>query len=97
MGVLVLPNFVIYVRNSRRTYLSTDLCEQSSLTEDSFSRYLESLLTELDRAQRKLKRKGIKQFLKTMKISDAIDGYKQRMNTIKEDYVVSACSLTRRY
>ncbi len=86
MGILVLPNFVIYVRNSRRTYLSTDLCEHS-LTEDSFSRYLESLLTELDRAQCKLKHKGIKRFLKTMKISDAIDGYKQRMNTIKEDYV----------
>ncbi|KAK0193253.1 hypothetical protein F5146DRAFT_1133919 [Armillaria mellea] len=51
-------------------------------------RYLESLIGELDTTRRKMKSKRIMQFLTTKKVSGVIDGYKQRVNDIKADYLV---------
>ncbi|KAK0218534.1 hypothetical protein EDD85DRAFT_350663 [Armillaria nabsnona] len=50
--------------------------------------YLESLIAELNTARRKLKSKSITRFLTTKKVSVTIDGYKQRVNNIKTDYLV---------
>ncbi|PBK80324.1 hypothetical protein ARMGADRAFT_1040151 [Armillaria gallica] len=54
-----------------------------------FQTYLENLLSELNKTQRNLERKRFHRFLKTRKVADAINGYKQRMNDIKANYIVS--------
>ncbi|KAK0444180.1 hypothetical protein EV421DRAFT_1903294 [Armillaria borealis] len=51
-------------------------------------KYLESLIAELNTTRRKLKSKRITRFLTTKKVSGVIDGYKQRVNDIKADYLV---------
>ncbi|KAK0430543.1 hypothetical protein EV421DRAFT_276409 [Armillaria borealis] len=53
-----------------------------------FQTYLENLLSELHKTQRNLERKRFHRFLKTRKVADSINGYKQRMNDIKANYVV---------
>ncbi|KAK0435417.1 hypothetical protein EV421DRAFT_1237976 [Armillaria borealis] len=53
-----------------------------------FQTYLENLLSELHKTQRNLERKRFHRFLKTRKVADAINGYKQRMNDIKANYVI---------
>ncbi|KAK0471986.1 hypothetical protein IW261DRAFT_820681 [Armillaria novae-zelandiae] len=58
-----------------------DLCVE-------IQRYLESLIGELNTTRRKLKFKSITRFLTTKKVSAVIDGYKQRVNNIKADYLV---------
>ncbi|KAK0442016.1 uncharacterized protein EV420DRAFT_1485452 [Desarmillaria tabescens] len=52
--------------------------------------YLENLLEDLRKTQpeNKLKHKRFKRFLKTKKVSDAINEYKQKMKDIKDNYVV---------
>ncbi|KAK0457982.1 uncharacterized protein EV420DRAFT_1643336 [Desarmillaria tabescens] len=50
--------------------------------------YLECLIAELNTTRHNLKSKSIMRFLKTKKISSVIDGYKQRVNNIKADYLV---------
>ncbi|KAK0430830.1 hypothetical protein EV421DRAFT_241038 [Armillaria borealis] len=52
-----------------------------------FQTYLENLLSELHKTRRNLERKRFHRFLKTRKVADAINGYKQRMNDIKANYV----------
>ncbi|SJL18261.1 uncharacterized protein ARMOST_21846 [Armillaria ostoyae] len=54
-----------------------------------FQTYLENLLSELNKTQHNLERKRFHRFLKTRKVADAINGYKQRMNDIKGNYVIS--------
>ncbi|KAK0214198.1 hypothetical protein IW262DRAFT_1516403 [Armillaria fumosa] len=51
-------------------------------------KYLESLIVELKATQCKLKSKTIARFLTTNKVSAVIDGYKQRVNDIKADFLV---------
>ncbi|KAK0214187.1 hypothetical protein IW262DRAFT_1516361 [Armillaria fumosa] len=51
-------------------------------------KYLESLIAELNTTRRRLKSKRITRFLTTKKVSAVIDGYKQRVNNIKADYLV---------
>ncbi|KAK0193262.1 hypothetical protein F5146DRAFT_1133929 [Armillaria mellea] len=51
-------------------------------------RYLESLIGELDTSRRNVKSKRITQFLTTKKVSGVIDGYKQRVNDIRVNYLV---------
>ncbi|PBL04479.1 hypothetical protein ARMGADRAFT_55291 [Armillaria gallica] len=51
-------------------------------------KYLESLMSELNTTGCKLKSKKIMRFLTTKKVSGVIDGYKQRVNDIKADYLV---------
>ncbi|KAK0458018.1 uncharacterized protein EV420DRAFT_1643365 [Desarmillaria tabescens] len=50
--------------------------------------YLESLIAEINTTRCNLKSKRITRFLKTKKVSGAIDGYKQRVNNIKADFLV---------
>ncbi|KAK0214194.1 hypothetical protein IW262DRAFT_305292 [Armillaria fumosa] len=51
-------------------------------------RYLEGLIAELNITQHKLKSKRITRFLTTKKVSGVIDGYRQRVNSIKADFLV---------
>ncbi|SJL18249.1 uncharacterized protein ARMOST_21829 [Armillaria ostoyae] len=53
-----------------------------------FQTYLENLLSELNNTQHNLERKRFHRFLKTRKVADVINGYKQRMNDIKANYIV---------
>ncbi len=59
--------------------------------------YLESLLSELNKTQHNLERKRFRRFLKTRKVADTINGYKQRMNDIKANYIVSIDPCSLRY
>ncbi len=59
--------------------------------------YLENLLSELNKTQHNLERKRFRRFLKTRKVADAINGYKQRMNDIKANYIVSIDPCNLRY
>ncbi|KAK0496675.1 hypothetical protein EDD18DRAFT_172073 [Armillaria luteobubalina] len=54
-----------------------------------FQTYLENLLSELNNIQHSLERKRFHRYLKTRKVADTINGFKQRMNDIKANYVVS--------
>ncbi|KAK0444181.1 hypothetical protein EV421DRAFT_1945496 [Armillaria borealis] len=56
-------------------------------------KYLESLIAELNITRCKLKSK--KRFLTTKKVSGVIDGYKQRVNDIKADYLVLVTTNSR--
>ncbi|PBK74618.1 hypothetical protein ARMSODRAFT_481301 [Armillaria solidipes] len=62
-----------------------------------FQTYLENLLSELNNTQRNLGRKRFKRFLKTKKVSDTINGFKERMNTgsIKANYVIRTITDSR--
>ncbi|KAK0244445.1 hypothetical protein EDD85DRAFT_1018129 [Armillaria nabsnona] len=60
-----------------------------------FQTYLENLLSELNNTQRNLGRKRFKRFLKTKKVSDAINGFKERMNSIKANYVIRTITDSR--
>ncbi|PBK80320.1 hypothetical protein ARMGADRAFT_79427 [Armillaria gallica] len=56
-----------------------------------FQTFLENLLAELDITKNNLERKRLKGLLKALKarkVADTINGFKQRMNTIKTDYSV---------
>ncbi|SJL16225.1 uncharacterized protein ARMOST_19744 [Armillaria ostoyae] len=48
--------------------------------------YLTDLTFELNSTRRKSR--GIKRFLKTKNVSDAITGYRERVHTIKEDFLI---------
>ncbi|KAK0211618.1 hypothetical protein IW262DRAFT_1413384 [Armillaria fumosa] len=60
-----------------------------------FQTYLENLLSELNKIQHNLERKRFHRFLKTRKVADTINGFKQRMNDIKANYVVSVMTDAR--
>ncbi|KAK0458009.1 uncharacterized protein EV420DRAFT_1545927 [Desarmillaria tabescens] len=57
--------------------------------------YLEGLVAEINTTRCNSKSKGITRFLKTKKISGVIDGYKQRVNNIKADYLVRVTTDSR--
>ncbi|SJL07278.1 uncharacterized protein ARMOST_10621 [Armillaria ostoyae] len=59
-----------------------------------FQTYLENLLSELNNTQRNLGRKRFKHFLKT-KVSEIINGFKERMNSIKANYVIRTITDSR--
>ncbi|PBK58733.1 hypothetical protein ARMSODRAFT_102899 [Armillaria solidipes] len=69
--------------------LADDIGTTMAIIKETIEVYLENLLSELNKTQHNLERKQFHRFLKTRKVADAINGYKQRMNDIKANYVVS--------